>query len=100
MARLDAALAELGAKWGELAPEARSAAEEALVGATLLIVDGVKRLGPEFVSSIQPPLVKVAVQAAQETLLWGRSFDWVIARIEAQFPRAAQAVKEITGAVG
>ena len=97
MARVDEALKELAARWAELPPETRAAAEEALTAATILIVEGVNALGTSAVAALQAPLVKVAAQAGSEVLLWGRPFDWVIERIEGQFPAAAKFVKELTG---
>ena len=85
--RLREALDALYLAWTSLPADVQAPATDALATAAVLMARGLQSLGPHM-KAIEGPMVRVAIQAAQDVILWQVPFDDVAGLIGARFPSA------------
>lgn len=95
---VDASLAELAAAWQALPAEQR--AEIAALGSQgcSAFAAALRRLGPSIVT-MQAPALGLFVRGFQDVMIWGRDWEWLMGKVEHQFPSLVAHLKTLAPAL-
>lgn len=95
---VDASLAELAAAWQALPTEQRAEVAALAADGCSAFAAALRRLGPAIVT-MQGPAMGLVVRGFQDVMVWGRDWEWLMSKVEHQFPSLVTHLKALAPAL-